>query len=130
MRHPRTILAIVGVTVALGISGIAVALSSGGSTAAVASSKAAAVPPVVGSQASASSATIHTESATVGGKAETILVDAKGLPLYTYKPDTATKSFVSDTRSRYDQRQFVGVDGAGHELQPLRLLRWPAPSGR
>jgi predicted lipoprotein with Yx(FWY)xxD motif len=95
MRHPRTILAIVVVTVALGVSGIALALSSGGSTAAVAGSKAAVVTPVMASQASTSSATIHTENAIVGGKTEAILVDAKGLPLYTYKPDTATKSFVS-----------------------------------
>jgi predicted lipoprotein with Yx(FWY)xxD motif len=95
MRHPRTIIAIVGVTVALGVSGIAVALSSGGSSAAGASSKAAAVTPVMTGQPSASSATIHTENATVGGKTEAILVNAKGLPLYTYKPDTATKSFVS-----------------------------------
>jgi predicted lipoprotein with Yx(FWY)xxD motif len=95
MRHPRTIIAIVGVTVALGVSGIAVALGSGGSTAAGASSKAAAVTPVMTGQASTSSATIHTENATVGDKTEAILVDGKGLPLYTYKPDTATKSFVS-----------------------------------
>jgi predicted lipoprotein with Yx(FWY)xxD motif len=33
--------------------------------------------------------------ATVGGSAEIILVDNKGLPLYFYKPDTAAQSMVT-----------------------------------
>jgi predicted lipoprotein with Yx(FWY)xxD motif len=45
--------------------------------------------------ASPTSSTIHTVNASVDGKTEAILVNAKGLPLYIYKPDTATKSFVS-----------------------------------
>jgi predicted lipoprotein with Yx(FWY)xxD motif len=40
-------------------------------------------------------ATVATMSATVGGKAETILVDGHGMPLYYYTPDTATTSHVS-----------------------------------
>ena len=40
-------------------------------------------------------ATVRTASVTVGGKTETILVNGHGLPLYFYKPDTATKSLVS-----------------------------------
>lgn len=40
-------------------------------------------------------ATVHVSSATVGGKTERILVNAKGLPLYYYGADTAKKSFVS-----------------------------------
>jgi predicted lipoprotein with Yx(FWY)xxD motif len=34
-------------------------------------------------------------TATVSGKSEQILVDSRGLPLYTYAPDTTTKSHVS-----------------------------------
>jgi predicted lipoprotein with Yx(FWY)xxD motif len=40
-------------------------------------------------------ATLHAATATVGGKAETILVNAKGLPLYYFPGDTAKKSNVS-----------------------------------
>ena len=48
------------------------------------------------SSASGSGATtIHTATATVGGQSESILVDAKGDPLYIYKPDTATTSRVT-----------------------------------
>jgi predicted lipoprotein with Yx(FWY)xxD motif len=32
---------------------------------------------------------------TVGGKSEQILVDTRGLPLYTYGPDTSTQSLVN-----------------------------------
>jgi predicted lipoprotein with Yx(FWY)xxD motif len=97
MRHPRTTIAIIAVVAAAGVSGIAAAATAGGSTATAASSKAAsaaAVPPAP-SVVSTTDATIQTVSATVGGKTETVLVDAQGLPLYFYKPDTATKSFVS-----------------------------------
>jgi predicted lipoprotein with Yx(FWY)xxD motif len=40
-------------------------------------------------------ATLHTATATVGGTTETILVNGKGLPLYTYQADTATSSKVT-----------------------------------
>ena len=78
MRHPKII-----------ISGIALAAVAavGGITAASAASS----PPASHSGA----ATVRTASATVGGKTETILVNGHGLPLYFYKPDTATKSLVS-----------------------------------
>jgi predicted lipoprotein with Yx(FWY)xxD motif len=96
MRHPRTTIAVITVAAAAGASGIAAAVTTGGSTA-TASSKAAsaAAAPIASSAASAPVATIHTVSAMIGGKTETILVDAQGLPLYFYKPDTATRSFVS-----------------------------------
>jgi len=97
MRHPKTSIAVAVVAVAAGVSGIAAAATAGGSTTTGVSSKAAGVAatPVVPSVAPASVATIHAATATVGGKTEDILVDAKGLPLYFYKPDTATKSLVS-----------------------------------
>jgi len=40
-------------------------------------------------------ATVHTTTTQVGAKTETVLVNAKGLPLYYYQADTATKSQVS-----------------------------------
>jgi predicted lipoprotein with Yx(FWY)xxD motif len=39
--------------------------------------------------------TVREAIARVGGVTETILVNAKGLPLYTYQPDTATQSMVT-----------------------------------
>ena len=72
------------IAAAAGVSGIAAAATSGTSPRAAASSN-----------ANVTQATIHTQSATVGGQTETILVNTQGLPLYYYKPDTATKSFVS-----------------------------------
>jgi predicted lipoprotein with Yx(FWY)xxD motif len=38
---------------------------------------------------------VRTTPAAVAGKTEAILVTARGLPLYFYRPDTATKSFVT-----------------------------------
>ncbi len=39
--------------------------------------------------------TVHTATTQVGAKTETVLVNAKGLPLYYYQADKATKSQVS-----------------------------------
>jgi predicted lipoprotein with Yx(FWY)xxD motif len=82
MRHRKIAIAAIAIAAAGGVSGIAAAATSGPSMTA-------------SSTANANQATIHTQNATVGGKTETILVDAEGLPLYYYMPDTATKSFVS-----------------------------------
>jgi predicted lipoprotein with Yx(FWY)xxD motif len=79
MRHPKII-----------ISGIALAAvaAAGGITAASAGGSPASTAP-------GAAATVRTAPATVGGKSETILVNAGGLPLYFYRPDTAAKSFVT-----------------------------------
>jgi predicted lipoprotein with Yx(FWY)xxD motif len=45
-------------------------------------------------------ATVHAAIATVNGKAEAILANTKGLPLYYYQADTAKKSFVSGELAR------------------------------
>jgi predicted lipoprotein with Yx(FWY)xxD motif len=63
----------------------------------------AATPPAWSSSASSTAhlesttqaATLHTATTRVGTMSETILVNAKGLPLYYYRPDTAKKSQVS-----------------------------------
>jgi predicted lipoprotein with Yx(FWY)xxD motif len=51
-------------------------------------------------QGAVKTATVHTATATVNGKTETILVDAAGLPLYYYPSDTAQKSRVSGELAR------------------------------
>ena len=72
------------------IAGAAVAAlaTAGGITAAAASS------------APAASATVRTAPATVAGHMETILVNRQGLPLYIYRPDTATTSLVTGSLAR------------------------------
>src|SRR5271163_1852730 len=100
MKHPRTVLAIVGLSAAAAAGGVAFAATAGGST--TAASPAAPTPavktvssPMSGLGGSVAAATIHTAKVSVGGSAETILVNGKGLPLYFYKPDTATGSMVT-----------------------------------
>jgi predicted lipoprotein with Yx(FWY)xxD motif len=84
MRHPKIFIAGVG---------LAAVAAAGGITAAATASSPASAKPVAGHSAPA--ATVHTATATVAGKTETILVNSRGLPLYYYPPDTATKSSVT-----------------------------------
>ena len=53
------------------------------------------MPAAQTAAAPAGPATINVATATVNGKSEQILVDSRGLPLYTFAPDTATTSHVS-----------------------------------
>jgi predicted lipoprotein with Yx(FWY)xxD motif len=98
MRHPRTVVASVGLAAAA-IAGVTIAATAGGSTPKPSATPASTVrttpmPPTTPGSAPATW-TIHTAQATVGGTTETILVNQKGLPLYTYKPDTASTSMVT-----------------------------------
>ncbi len=84
MRHLKILIA--------GASLAAVA-AAGGVTAASAGSS---TPSHTSSaHSAAASATVRTAQESVGGKTETVLVNAGGLPLYFYKPDTAAKSAVT-----------------------------------
>lgn len=83
MKRPRIVIAGAGLA-ALAAAGGITAASASGST-----------PATATSAASASRATVRTASVTVAGKTETILVSSQGLPLYIYRPDTATRSFVT-----------------------------------
>ena len=83
MRHPKLIIAGIGLAAVAAAGGITAAAAGGPS----ASSSTAGH--------SATAATVRTASATVAGKTETILVNSGGLPLYFYRPDTAAKSFVT-----------------------------------
>jgi predicted lipoprotein with Yx(FWY)xxD motif len=94
MRHPRIIVGGIGLAVVAAVGGVTAA-SAGSSPAA---STRAASAPAAGH--GAVTATVRTAPATVAGKTETILVNAHGLPLYFYRPDTATRSFVTGGLAR------------------------------
>jgi predicted lipoprotein with Yx(FWY)xxD motif len=85
MKHPRIIIAGVGLAALAAAGGITAAAASG-STSTTATSAASTNP---------AAATVRTASVTVDGKTETILINRQGLPLYIYRPDTATRSFVT-----------------------------------
>jgi predicted lipoprotein with Yx(FWY)xxD motif len=88
MRHPKLIIAGIGVALA----------AAGGTTAAVVTSSAASTtPPAVTAPAAVpgTAATVRVTDTLVAGKTETILTDAKGLPLYFYRADTPARSLVS-----------------------------------
>jgi predicted lipoprotein with Yx(FWY)xxD motif len=89
MRHPKIIIAGIG---------LAAVAAGGGITAASASSSPARSTPAASAVAAA--ATVRTAPATVGTKTETILVNGAGLPLYYYRPDTAARSLVTGALAR------------------------------
>ena len=84
MRHPKLIIAGIGLAAVAAVGGIAAAAAAGGTSASSATTG-----------HSTTSATVRTASATVAGKTEAILVNSGGLPLYFYRPDTAAKSVVT-----------------------------------
>jgi predicted lipoprotein with Yx(FWY)xxD motif len=90
MRHPRIIIAGIGLAAVAAVGGV-IGATAGGSTSSTASPARTTAPAVAGT----ATATVHTAQATVGGKSETILVNAHGQPLYFYRPDTATRSLVT-----------------------------------
>ena len=104
MKNRIVTIAIAGLSVAALIGGITItatgrsgsAQSAGAvsprSTTTLASPGVSAPAPI---STPATTATVRTAMARVGGVVEAILVNDKGLPLYTYKPDTATQSMVT-----------------------------------
>jgi predicted lipoprotein with Yx(FWY)xxD motif len=97
MRHPRITIAAIAIVAAGGVAGIAFAAGgSGGSGGLYGSSNSKSTNGSVAVPVSpARSWTVQTATATVQGKSEMILVDSKGLPLYTYKGDSATQTAVT-----------------------------------
>lgn len=87
MQHPRIVLAGIGVVLVAGIGGVAAAAAGGGGSGYSSGSAA--------TSQTTSAGAVHIMSATVGGKSETILADASGMPLYYFPSDTATSSAVS-----------------------------------
>ena len=100
MRHPRIIIAGLGLTAIAAVGGVtAAAATSSPATGAMPAASASAPAPASAAGPGAT-ATVHTALATVGGRTETILVNAHRLPLYYYRPDTATRSLVSGGLAR------------------------------
>ena len=89
MRHPRIIIAGIGLAAVAAVGGVT-AVAAGGSSASSTPS----------ARSAAAAATVRTAPANVAGTSETILVNAHGLPLYFYRPDTAAKSFVTGSLAR------------------------------
>ena len=84
MRHPKLIIAGIGLAaVAATGGGIAAAATTGGTYTSNATT------------GHSATATVRTASVTVAGKTETILVNSGGLPLYFYRPDTQARSLVT-----------------------------------
>lgn len=95
MRRPKSILVALGAgALVFGGGALALAETSGSSSRAVSAAAAPTTHP------SSTAATIQAATATVGGKSEQILVDTKGLPLYTYSLDTPGQSQVSGVLAR------------------------------
>jgi predicted lipoprotein with Yx(FWY)xxD motif len=88
MRHPRIIIAGIGLAAVAAVGGVTAASAGGSATSTPSASPAAAA------------ATVRDAPANVAGTSETILVNAHGLPLYFYRPDTAAKSFVTGSLAR------------------------------
>jgi predicted lipoprotein with Yx(FWY)xxD motif len=97
VKRPRIIIAGVGLAALAAVGGITAASASG-------TPAASATGP----------ATVRTASATVAGKTETILVNSQGLPLYIYRPDSATTSLVTGGLARlWPPLTSPAVAGAG-----------------
>jgi len=98
MRHPRftraAMTVAIAVAVAATIGGVTLASAAGGSSSHTAGGRSAGQSGS-GAGDPANPATVETVKATVQGTTETILVDAHGLPLYSYQPDTARRSHVT-----------------------------------
>src|SRR6516164_327330 len=84
MRHPKLIIAGIGLAAVAAVGGVTAAAAGGGTSASSATTGHSATAP-----------TVRTASATVAGQTETILVTSGGLPLYFYRPDTAATSLVT-----------------------------------
>ncbi len=91
MRRTKPILLALALGAAVAGGGIALAETGGSSSTAARTSTANPAP------GTGTSATINAVTATVAGKAERILVDAHGAPLYTYNADTPNRSQVTGT---------------------------------
>jgi predicted lipoprotein with Yx(FWY)xxD motif len=111
MRNFRMTIAMVGVGVSVATLGGGLAMAETGvsstpsAVAATPTGTAQAVTPLgspallaitdVATVKTATGTTLHTANVEVGQARETILVNSKGLPLYVYRPDTASMSKVT-----------------------------------
>jgi predicted lipoprotein with Yx(FWY)xxD motif len=94
MRHLRITIAAVAVAAAASVGGITLASATNTSNA-HAYSATSANQPASGASNPPNPPTVRVATATVQGAMEKILVDAHGLPLYIYQPDTTRTSHVA-----------------------------------
>ena len=103
MKHHRTAI-FSGAAAVTSLIGVGIGTTAGAAPSHASPIQGAAAPATMQTlirlQTVANPATLHTATGTVNGKTETILVNAKGLPLYYYQADTAKKSFVSGELAR------------------------------
>jgi predicted lipoprotein with Yx(FWY)xxD motif len=97
MRRSRILIASAALAAVAAGGGITAAAATGSSAG---SPRAATSAPAAAPAAPGAAATVRTALATVGGSTQTILVNAQGLPLYYYRPDTATRSLVTGGLAR------------------------------
>jgi predicted lipoprotein with Yx(FWY)xxD motif len=134
MRSPRSSIAMFGGAVT--VAALSLAGSGGGAGAATTYRPSTKYPSPTTAMtqpthaASAKVATLHAAATTVGGKTETILVNAQGLPLYYYRFDTGKRSLVtgslaqlwpplvatSPTATGAHGKLTVLKDAAGHQV--------------
>jgi predicted lipoprotein with Yx(FWY)xxD motif len=108
MRHPRIIIAGLGLAAVATVGGVTAAAATGSPAggappaASATGSPSGGAPPAAPASAAGprGAATVRTVVATVGGRTEAILVNAHGLPLYYYRPDRATRSLVTGGLAR------------------------------
>jgi predicted lipoprotein with Yx(FWY)xxD motif len=91
MKNRRIAIAGIAIAAIAAAGGITAAASAGTSSAPAATPS----PVPMTSPSPGNGTTVHTVQASVNGKTETILADGHGLPLYYYRPDTATRSLVT-----------------------------------
>jgi predicted lipoprotein with Yx(FWY)xxD motif len=95
MRNPRITIAVIAVAAAATVGGVTIAAASGSTTNAKTPGFGTVTNSATSARGLATLNTVQAVTATVQGKSENILVDAKGLPLYIYQPDTPSTSHVS-----------------------------------
>ncbi|MCU1494109.1 MAG: hypothetical protein JWO62_1873 [Acidimicrobiaceae bacterium] len=99
MRYHRTAIAIAAGAVALSAVGVGAATAASSSAKSPAPSSAALQGPAQ-AQSVSRSATVHVATSRVNGKTESILVNARDLPLYYYQRDTTKRSLVTGGLAR------------------------------
>ena len=92
MRRSRILIASAALAAVAAAGGITAAAATGSSAG---SPRAATSAPATAPAAPGAAAAVRTALAAVGGSTQTILVNAQGLPLYYFRPDTATRSLVT-----------------------------------
>jgi hypothetical protein len=119
MRHPKLLIAGIGLATVAAAGGVTAAAAGGPSASSPTASHRATAP------------TVRTASATVAGKTETILVNSGGLPLYFYRPDTAATSLVTRGGGRaVATADLSRAHGHRGKRQAHRGQRRPRPPGR